>query len=136
MSGKPRPAGLRLLEQMDLVPGSRCWRWTGSSDRQGYGRIGTTAGKNTAAHRIAYETFVGAIPAGLVIDHLCRNKWCVNPDHLEPVTQAENVRRWARSLTSCRHGHAYPDNLRRTPSGSPYCAECNRIRARKNRSAA
>ncbi len=68
-------------------PNSGCWFWLGALSR-GYGSL-----KNARAHRVAYEMTIGPIPEGLVIDHLCRVTSCVNPDHLEAVTQAENVRR-------------------------------------------
>lgn len=77
------------------VTSSGCWEWPGNQ-RGGYGRIETkVAGKRRrpAAHRVFYEEFVGPIPDGLSIDHLCRNRACVNPDHLEPVSMRENLLR-------------------------------------------
>lgn len=84
---------------------SRCWNWTGAEARNGYGYIhahrdrtqtpGVEPG-NVLAHRFSYMTNVGPIPAGLVLDHLCRNRMCVNPEHLEPVTRGENVSRGSR----------------------------------------
>lgn len=68
-----------------------CWLWVGTVDR-GYGLL-SVDGKTVRAHRYSYETLVGPIPDGLQIDHLCRNRGCVNPAHLEPVTQVENIRR-------------------------------------------
>lgn len=69
-----------------------CWEWTGSLTQAGYGHM-SVDGKLDYTHRIVWELLVGPIPEGLVIDHLCRNRACCNPDHLEPVEQAVNVRR-------------------------------------------
>lgn len=74
-------------------PNSGCWLWIGSErESGGYGFI-VRNGRSTAAHRVSYEMAKGPIPEGLVIDHLCRVHCCVNPDHLEAVTQLVNVRR-------------------------------------------
>src|SRR5262249_41065983 len=72
-----------------------CWLWTGCKNRYGYGKFnaGAKTRPNIRAHRYAYEIFIGKIPDGLTIDHLCRNTSCVNPVHLEAVTVSENVRR-------------------------------------------
>lgn len=74
------------------VTADGCWLWAGAPGKNGYGRISV---ENTVryAHRVSYETFVGPIPQGLTIDHLCRVRMCINPGHLEPVTLAENTRR-------------------------------------------
>ena len=78
-----------------------CWEWTACTDRDGYGQFGLWMPElrvviTHAAHRWGYEFLVGKIPEGLTLDHLCRNKACVMPDHLEPVTQAENTRRYRK----------------------------------------
>lgn len=82
-----------------VVDDCGCWRWTGQKNRFGYGQLTVNRdGKSRClgAHRFSYEAHVGPIPEGLEIDHLCRVRDCVNPEHLEPVTRAENVRRsWA-----------------------------------------
>lgn len=75
--------------------GDDCWEWTGAKTPQGYGTHCLNY-KYWRAHRLAYVLLVGDIPEGLVLDHLCGNKGCVNPKHLEPVTQGENVRRSAQ----------------------------------------
>lgn len=100
-----------------------CIEWTGPRQPgAGYGRRG-----NVYAHRIAFELARGPIPAGLVIDHLCRNTSCVNPDHLEAVTQGENVRRGVgTNHDRCRKGlHPWPESRRVKPSGKAYCKPCN-----------
>lgn len=84
----------RLLEKTTILADPEaCWQWQGCTNGTGYGQISLDA-KMRYAHRLAYELMVGPIPEGLVIDHLCRNKGCVNPDHLEAVTtEVNNARR-------------------------------------------
>jgi hypothetical protein len=92
-----------------------CWIWTAARTGLGYGCVYWN-GRQAMAHRVVYEVMVGAIPDGMELDHLCRNPPCVNPDHLEPVTHGENMRRGliqqrsaeARlAKTHCPHGHLY-----------------------------
>lgn len=92
------------------VTSAGCWEWTASVERGGYGRY-RVGSKTRLAHRVSYEHLVGPIPDGLQLDHLCRNRRCVNPAHLEPVTCKENLMRGeteaARNAakTHCKHGH-------------------------------
>lgn len=90
-----------------------CWIWTGETSK-GYGRC-VYQNKHTGAHRAVYEILVGDIPKGLELDHLCRNRTCVNPKHLEPVTHLENIRRaniHRKIATQCKNGHPRTeDNL-------------------------
>lgn len=106
-----------------------CWIWTAGRCSGGYGKF-----LNTTAHRFAYQKFVGAIPDGLCLDHICRNRACCNPAHLEPVTQKENTLRGdtfqARNAakTHCPHGHEYTtENTYRYPNGRRRCKTCRRI---------
>ncbi len=118
----------------DLGP---CWIWTAALKPSGYGQF-MIGGRCCYAHRVAYETTVGIIPAGLELDHLCREPRCCNPAHLEPVTGAENHRRSTgpaklaevyrakRARTCCRYGHAYRSATAVDKNGRRYrvCSEC------------
>lgn len=89
---KPRPIAERLMLRR-VVDDGGCWNWPGARTRKGYGQIRLAEGRTSYTHRESYMAFVGPIPEGLEIDHLCRNRGCFNPDHLEPVTPGENARR-------------------------------------------
>ena len=120
-----------------------CWLWTGVVSEYGYGVA--NRGGEQYAHRLFYRVAGNTIPDGWQVDHLCRNKLCVRADHLEAVTQAENVRRaipfqenWNRVKTHCANGHAYtPDNTIRRPSrpAARECLICNRENTRRYRAA-
>ena len=75
-----------------LVTESGCWEWQGEKNRNGYGRV-WIGGKRLMVHRVVFELLVGPIPEGLVLDHLCRNRPCCNPEHQDPVTVRENTLR-------------------------------------------
>jgi hypothetical protein len=81
------------LEARRQIDSAGCWNWTGARTPKGYGQIRLATGQTAYTHRESYETFVGPIPEGLHIDHLCRNRGCFNPAHLEPVTPKVNARR-------------------------------------------
>jgi hypothetical protein len=112
-----------------------CWEWTGSHTSRGYGQIWTGA-RTEVSHRVVWEMLVGPIPDGLQIDHLCRNRSCVNPDHLEPVEPRENylrgfgpAARHARQ-THCGWGHEFTDDNTFWYRGSRLCRACNRDKQR------
>lgn len=122
-----------------------CWQWTGATNSGGYGKF-SSSGSPGYAHRWAWAHFNGPIPDGLVIDHLCRNRSCVNPWHMEPVTQKVNVRRSDRSLVVvprgpnrrprplkglCKRGHSLKDAYQYPNSRRRDCLTCRRARARE-----
>lgn len=134
-----------------------CWRWTGTRNGDGYGSL-SIDGKSHCTHRWVFERLVGAIPEGHDIDHLCRVRDCVNPDHLEPVTRRENLHRspffagggWKRigamgaqttnallnKPGECRKGHEkVPENGYIRPDGTWQCRICHRARKRTYRAA-
>jgi hypothetical protein len=114
-----------------------CWNWSGSINENGYGLFRFN-GKTSKAHRVSYILKNGSIDANLVIDHLCKNKKCVNPDHLDLVTQKENVIRGlagkannAQSTkTHCPIGHEYS---RIDKNGYKLCGKCRSIQTMKSR---
>jgi hypothetical protein len=117
-------------------PMTGCWLWTGALTGQGYGSF-RIAGKQIGAHRFALESVTGPLPPGACVDHLCRVRNCVNPGHLEAVSNRENVIRGvgltAQNLrkTHCPRGHEFGgDNLRLRSDGRRVCRECIRTTAR------
>jgi hypothetical protein len=132
-----RPWAERFWEKVEKTP--TCWNWTASTQRDGYGVFETrgTQHRSRHTHRIVYELLVGPIPDGMELDHLCRNRACCNPAHLEPVPHGENCVRGVgfgginARKTHCASGHPYDgDNLYIHPDGSRRCRACDRERAR------
>lgn len=126
-----------LLEALGdkFTVGDGCWEWTGALTASGYAEIRRTP-KTLRVHRVMYELFVGPIPEGLVLDHLCRNLRCVRPAHLEPVTQRENLARGiSRSAqTHCANGHEFTsDNTYVRPSRPKWrvCRTCRATNRKK-----
>lgn len=139
---KTRTVAERLAAKIELDPATGCLNFTGSVSRNGYGQIyGGKRGQQLRTHRVAYELARGPVPEGLVLDHLCRNRRCCNPDHMEVVTNGENVRRGdgitatnARK-TTCSRGHPFDEantKIHHRPTGPRRrCLECDRARARE-----
>lgn len=130
----------RLMKSVEVVTDS-CWIWTGPLERDGYARqmkVGSRTDntrKMVRPHRFSYTQFVGPIPDGYTIDHLCRIRCCVNPEHLEPVSAAENTQRGYRATKMyCRHGHPlFGDNMGLvTKTGFRFCRTCHRQAIRTN----
>ena len=116
-----------------------CWFWMGYKSTRGYGRF-WDGGRTVQAHRFAYETRVGPIPEGLQLDHLCRVRACVNPDHLEPVTNRENILRGKTlpaanaSKTACLRGHTYTrESTYIRANGDRECRRCDLERWHRRR---
>lgn len=138
-----RPALDRFAEKIALTD-SGCIEWIGALNSVGYGQfwLGRTTldetGK-TYAHRWSYEYHVGPIPDGLHIDHVCRNRACVNPEHLEPVSRRENILRGvspaalAARTDACPQGHPYAGDNLYVPPGTNHrcCRACRRVRSRE-----
>ncbi len=115
-----------------------CWRWTAYKNWGGYGGF-SIRGKPGKAHRISYEHFIGKIPEGLVTDHLCRRCDCVNPAHMEVVTQRVNLLRGVGACaknyrkTHCIHGHSLSGaNLYMDPDGQRECRICRKTRRQRH----
>lgn len=124
-----RSSGASLLPsnlQRFAISDDGCWLWQGYINEDGYGRFWNPGGTPNA-HAGVYEAMVGPVPGGLELDHLCRVRHCVNPDHLEPVTHAENMRRSAEARTTCINGHPWvEENIYTYPSGVRQCRTCRR----------
>ena len=122
-----------------IIDANGCWVFQGSILPTGYGQLWDGEHRGARAHRTSYRAFVGEIPDGLVIDHLCRNRACLNPDHLEPVTCRENILRGVGPTainarkTECKRGHQYtPGNTYMDPSrGLRECRACRAMRRKQ-----
>ena len=139
MSKRALPVQERF--EAKIIKGGGCWLWRGAHLTNGYCafsvKLADGRWRHTTAHRVAYELYVGKIPAGFWIDHLCRNHGCVNPSHLEAVTPKVNTSRGQspstvlRRLGICGQGHQMTEaNTYERPSGKRECRQC--VRARDN----
>jgi HNH endonuclease len=120
-----KPVGYEFKSRGAHNLATPCALWTGAVTSSGYGSL-RHEGRTVQAHRKAWEDANGPIPDGLHIDHLCRNRLCINPEHLEPVTPGENTRRARRIVTHCPQGHEYTEaNTLRNGNGNRYCRTCH-----------
>ncbi len=136
----------RILAHVKIDPITGCWVWQASCALNGYSQIGTKDGLYRG-HRFSYEAFVGPIPEGMVLDHTCHtsectvsnkdcpHRKCVNPAHLEPVTEAENIARgnggrYQREKTHCKRGHLLSgENMYIGTNGARVCSMCRWLRS-------
>lgn len=142
----PLPHPARFWEKVEPASGASdrqedwdapgCWEWRASCNDYGYGQYSLRR-RMVKAHRVAYELHKGPIPDSLDLDHKCRNRRCVRPDHLEPVTTVVNTLRGEapsaqnKRKTHCKNGHAFtPENTYVTPRGTRNCRTCHRERSR------
>jgi hypothetical protein len=133
---------IRFWRHVTAGETDECWEWAASTAGGGYGRFRVSPlRKSFLAHRVSYELHVGPIPEGLQIDHLCRNRACVNPEHLEVVTNRVNTLRGvgltAQNIakTECPAGHPYDEGNTAVYAGSRICRTCVRERMRERRAA-
>lgn len=136
-----KPLADRFWPKVDKAGPGGCWLWTASLNTNGYGQINSGGrGRPLLAHRVAYELVIGPIPDGLPLDHLCRVHSCVNPAHLEPVTNREN---WVRGESpsavayvagTCARGHGPEHHSRKSPR--MVCLACKRMRRARAKAAA
>lgn len=141
---QPLPLVPRFMKFVMPEPNSGCWLWMGAINKQtGYGAFGKRR-KVYSAHRISYEIHKGEIPAGLEIDHLCRVRCCVNPDHLEAVTSRENTLRGSITYdhhmgkrTHCFRGHFIdgvdPGRINKNGKQGRFCRICRADRQKERR---
>lgn len=133
----------KIMLRTEINPDTKCWDWKGPINNNGYG-VTYILGQVVYSHRLMYREFVGPIPAGMELDHLCKNPACCNPAHLEAVTHHENVKRSDtfamgspnRDKPFCSRGHPYSGENLRVIGKKRYCKECVREsvrRSRKNR---
>jgi len=127
----------RFVKKYDVDELSGCWVWNTRTTPNGYAKF-RTKGKDKQAHRWAYEFYIGPIPEGMQLDHLCRVRNCVSPYHLEPVTQQENILRGEgvaavnAKKTHCLNGHEFTvDSVYQRNDNKRNCIQCARGRKRK-----
>lgn len=150
VKGAPPPVPAKPVDQRirksSTVQSNGCWTWNLSTDSDGYGSI-KVAGKTRYAARVSYEVFVDDIPEGMVVHQVCKDRSCVNPDHLETITRKESTARGEsdplknfavyyerrRSATHCPHGHPWDEENTRVSNGQRVCRSCIRENQRRRR---
>lgn len=131
---RKRTLAERLRAAVNIAPNG-CWEWQGGKSGWGYGRL-YVRGRMQVAHRASFEEFVGPIPVGREVDHLCRNPCCINPAHLEAVTHKENVLRGNGTAaqnarkTHCAQGHELTEANIIRECGRRLCRQCTLARRR------
>ena len=134
--GRPKNTEQVILSKVE--EGVVCWKWLGTIGSKGYGRTRWN-GKYMHSHRAVYEILRGEVSPELQLDHLCRNRACVNPDHLEPVTAKVNVLRGEglaavnAKKTHCPKNHEYSNENTYILRNHRYCKECSRVKLRLRR---
>jgi hypothetical protein len=140
---KPTDVLIRIMRRVDTQENG-CWIFTGCRTRTGYGQVTLSFTEGRAlTHRVVYERMEGPVPEGMQLDHLCRMPACCNPEHLEPVTPAENIRRGNVSavqrarfalMKTCRKGHERNEaNIYHTKDGKRRCRPCQAEWARNHK---
>jgi hypothetical protein len=131
----------RVLRRLVISESTGCWEWQGAKDSRGYGRLShRVPGESTLVHRITYAHYFGPIE-DLTLDHLCRNTSCANPEHLEPVSRSENLRRRIEvrghhnaNKTHCKQGHEFSErNTAKRTGGGRLCKTCRQQTLQKSK---
>jgi hypothetical protein len=130
----------RWISKVDKTDPAGCWLWTASLDQDGYGWF--RDGRVRRAHRVSYEHHIGPVEDGHDVDHICRVRHCVNPDHLRAISRKENVLSGVGPTATnarkkrCKRGHAFtPENTLVHVGGWRQCRECRRIAERRRAAA-